>query len=170
MKARTLEVEIQMENAIREIRNYEIKKLKAILEPFIDKKIRNADGSIIKRAKKLFCFDGDVSIEPLKKGGYAKMHVCYVKSTDYSLSLYISINYNGGSYEVGDYYCEYKSCEFYFGDIKDSVLRELGRYEDMPMLNAQEQRKQYDKVQRLNKELDVEKSKLFYGLRDKKYL
>lgn len=160
-----VEREIHKENTIRKIRNVEFKRIREILLPFVGSKIRKADGEMIKKAHDLLQFDKEREIEPLTKGGYARLNCMYINLSEYSLYLKIDICFNGGSYEDNSYYCEYKHSAYYLGSIKNSMLTEIYDYEDMAMLDVKAQCKQYDKVQGLKRKLVSEKDKLFYELR-----
>ena len=164
-----VEREIQKENAIRKIANVEICRLQKILDPFIGCKVAKVDGEIVKKLKDLLVFDKEYKIEPLTPGGFAKLRTSYVRLTTYSMMLHLDICYNGGSYDDTPCtaYCEYKHNEYYLGDIRGGILDKLSTHNDAQMLNAKAERKQYDKVEKLSKELEAEKDKLFYGLRYK---
>lgn len=160
-----VEREIQKENTIRKIRNIEAKRIREILLPFLGSKIRKADGYMVKKIDGLLKFDREREIEPLTKSGYARLNCIYINLSEYSLYLKIDVCFNGGRYEDNNYYCEYKHSAYYLGSIKNSMLTEIYDYEDMAMLDAKAQCKQYDKVQTLKTELETQKSKLFYELR-----
>jgi len=160
-----VEREIQKENTIRKIRNIEAKRVRAILLPFLGGKIRKADGDMIKKAHDLLEFDREKKIEPLTKGGYARLNCIYIRLTNYSLYMKIDICFSGGSYDNNDHYCEYKHAEYYLGSIKEGMLAEIYDYEDMMMLDAKVQRKQYDKVIKLREQLSSAEDALFYEIR-----
>ena len=162
-----VEREIQKENALRQIANSEIERLKSILEPFKGGKVKKADGGLVKKLRDLLQFNKERKIEPLTPTGFASLQCIYVRTTTYSLMLHISICYNGGSYDDNTAYCEYINNDYHLGDIeiKEGILVKLYTHENMPMLDAKKQRRQYNKVERLCKELEAERDKLFYGIR-----
>ncbi len=164
----TLENAIKMDNSLRVIVNTERTKLADILKPYVGKKIQKADCEIIKKIKDCIIWDEHV-IETLTPDGYAKAQI-YLTSTEYSVWLNVSICYNGGSYDDNTHYCTYYKDIYCVADVRDRMLTNICENEPLKPLSAIEQRKQYDKVQDLEKQLESEKDKLCFKLRNKKYL
>ena len=116
---------IFMENELLTIANEEVKRIKAILKPFLDKPVLKVDGSLLKKVKDLIEFNTDNRVRPLKKGGHVSLNL-WLEPSIYSIWLRVKLCFSGGSYDDKTYYCMYWENSFYIADIEKLHLKDLG--------------------------------------------
>ena len=160
---------IHKENELRRIATIEIKRITEILKPFLNKPIQKKDYTLLEKINKLIVLDREQHIKPFvaEKGHIAKIQSLYLSGSEYSLWLKVSICWDGGDYDDKTYYCEYWSNDFYIGTFEKGILSTLNNNATYcEELNEKEQIENYNKAISLKEELDKQKEKLNFRLRE----
>jgi hypothetical protein len=138
----TTEQRIFMENEYIKLHKELEPKLKAYFKNYIGTKIKNADGTLIKKIKSDLEYQKLIDrnaykITPLS-GGFASLNL-YVVLDTYSIRAGLQLCFNGGAYENKTYYCEYVDRSIYIGKLDGGILAELHDQDNMTELNPEEQ-------------------------------
>jgi len=166
----TIKIKVLGENESNRILNALFPKIQNRLKNLVGIKIIKADNTLIKSLKEeiesIIKSEREQKIQAFKQEDYANISSLYLSITPYSISLKISLCFNGGSYEDNSYYCIYHENYKYFGEIKDTKLKELYNIEIKPSLNAEKEISKIKKCKEILKNLQAEKEKLPYFLKD----
>lgn len=175
-----IRVRVHTHNEFKKLKDAIIKELMPLFKELENKEVLKVDGYLKKKYKDLL--DNKLEeikkkhvLKPLKNGYWIKLSYCYIKTTEYDISLKVSINLQTGEAKREGYGTpnEYKEFYIYLSKLttpegtqdtwgfpinkKISVAYELKPEE---ILNADEQIKQAEKVSLLKSQYEEEKAKL----------
>jgi hypothetical protein len=167
-----IKLKVLGENEVNKVLNIVNPIIKNRLKDYLGIKILKVNQELIKELKedidKILNSEKDkISINPYKKGDYAKIQVLYLSSSHYDLKIEISINFSGGNYEDKTYYCYYHKKTSYICSLENSQIKQFYDFIGFKSINTEQQIKQVEKCIKLLEELNQEKNQLFpYELRE----
>ena len=157
-----------MENESRKILNEIMPIIKEELSPYLNKKVLKVNGELLKEIR-----DNSIlrtfkkKINPLIKGDYATISHLYIDTSPYSLSVKLSLCFNGGNYEDRTNYTYYWETYSYICNIDKNEIKDIKEYENKNMVNVDDEILVFKKAIKLKDELDLELSKFkLYKLKD----
>ena len=151
-----------MENESRRILNKVMPIIIEEFKPYLNKKVLKIDNSLLKEIKDnsiLKTFKEKETISPLIKGDCATINNLYIDTNDYSLSIKLTLCFNGGNYENNSAYCYYYENFSYICEIDKKKVKKVYEYENKEEINEDDEIKVYIKSKRLKDELNLELSK-----------
>jgi len=167
-----IKLKVLGENETNKVLNSVIPLIQNRLKDYLGNKILKVNQELIKELHTdinniLENQKKSIKINPFKKGDYAEIQVLYLKSSNYDLSIEISINFSGGSYEDKTYYCYYHKKTSYVCSLENSQIKQFYDFIGFKNINTEQQIKQVEKCIKLLEELNQEKNQLFpYELRE----
>lgn len=159
--------EIHKRKELNKVYNANVDLLNKILKEYHQHKFTKTDGTKLKeideRLKELI----KPKVEPFKKGHNATISYIYVSVGYGSVSLKISLCFNGGSYDDKSYYCEYHEDYFYLGYVDKQILRDITEQKKREDLNEDEQINAIRETEKAKKIYDEAKDKVkIYSLKE----
>lgn len=164
---------VHFENECRKILNIEGPRMVKLFKEFEGQKLLKVTGELLQKVKDEIKFP-EYAVTPLKKGDWAKVHWLSIKSTGYSITLELSLCFNGGHYQHdvtaqeyrdNPYYCEYYESVRYIASLQNGVLVKVE--EDvvaLPLLNVKEQIQYYEECKLAETNYKDARGKMFYQI------
>jgi len=155
---------IFFENESRKLLNYLTPIILNELKPYLDKQILKSGGGFLKKINVNNLIDDRIKrfkVNPLNKTDFVTIRA-YLKVNMYSISLDLSLCFNGGNYEDKTYYCVYYDTVKYICDIKGLNIIKFYDYEELKPLNVIEEEKNFLKALELKEQYETQLNKLFY--------
>ncbi len=158
---------IHFENQLRELSRRETPRILKEVAPFEGKKIRNVTGQLTKAFKEAVTTESDFKPVPLKEGHHAQIQRFYLSADYGTLKINYCIVFNGGTYSTPQnpypkdkQYCFYAEKTLYIGTVGEyGTLIKLDEVTPSDDINADDEYKQFLKVQEIRTEYEREKRK-----------